>query len=51
MRTLCGGGWLAGNTNARAQCTETSIPKRDGHTYIQTYRRKTTCEAGLITSR
>ena len=24
----------AGNSNARAQCTEISIPKRDGHTYI-----------------
>ena len=27
----------AGNSNARAQCTEISIPKRDGHTYIHTY--------------
>ena len=26
----------AGNTNARAQCIEISIPKRDGHTYIPT---------------
>ena len=26
----------AGNTNARAQCTEISIPKRDGHTNIPT---------------
>ena len=24
------------NTNARAQCTELNIPKRDGHTYIHT---------------
>ena len=23
--------------NARAQCIEISIPKRDGHTYIHTY--------------
>ena len=41
----------AGNTNARAQCTEISIPKRDGHTYIHTYRRKTRCEAGLAALR
>ena len=27
----------AGNSNARVQCTEISIPKRDGHTYIHTY--------------
>ena len=27
----------AGNTNARAQCIEISIPKRDGHTYIHAY--------------
>ena len=27
----------AGNTNAHAQCTDISIPKRDGHTYIHTY--------------
>ena len=26
----------AGNTDAHAQCTEISIPKRDGHTYIHT---------------
>ena len=25
-----------GNSNAHAQCTEISIPKRDGHTYIHT---------------
>ena len=25
-----------GNSNARAQCTEIGIPKRDGHTYIHT---------------
>ena len=33
----------AGNTNARAHCTEISIPKRDGHTY----RHKMRCETGL----
>ena len=38
-------------SNACAQCTEISIPKRDGHTYIHTYRRKTKCEAGLAASR
>ena len=37
-----------GNTNACAQCTEISIPKYDGHTYIHTYRRKTRCEAGQM---
>ena len=26
----------AENTNARAQCIEINIPKRDGHTYIPT---------------
>ena len=36
MRTLCGDGWLAGNTNARAQCTEISISKRGGHTHKHT---------------
>ena len=53
MRTLCGDGWLAVNTNASAQCTEISIPKRDRHTYIDLdlHTSKTTCEAGLVTSR
>ena len=27
-----------------------SIPKRDGHTYIHTYRRRMRCEAGLVAS-
>ena len=34
----CGGEWLAGNTNTRAQCTEISIPKR--HTYKHTYAKR-----------